>query len=106
MKYVPEGTLAYFLLKIHTQDVLVKYTSYLYPPTSSYNGFGHNTILIKTYQTQSLLINNEVRVHLIVQANKDTSYYEAYTHIARFSSIYICYNIDGKFNSSTHLKSK
>ena len=32
--------------------------------------------LIKTYETQSLLITNEVRTRFIVEVNKDTSFYE------------------------------
>ena len=34
--------------------------------------------LIKTYQTQSLLINNEVRTRFIADVNTNTSFYEAY----------------------------
>ena len=33
--------------------------------------------LIKTYQTQSLLITNEVRTRFIADVNKNTSFYEA-----------------------------
>ena len=43
---------------------------------TSYNDIYHDTIFIKKYQTQSLLINNEVRARFIAQANKDTTYYE------------------------------
>ena len=32
--------------------------------------------LIKTYQTQSLLINIAVRTRFIAEVNKDTSFYE------------------------------
>ena len=32
--------------------------------------------LIKTYQTQSLLINNEVRTRFIAEVKNDTSFYE------------------------------
>ena len=33
--------------------------------------------LIKTYQTQSLLINNKVSTRFIAEVNKDTSFDEA-----------------------------
>ena len=33
--------------------------------------------LIKTYKTQSLLINDEVRTRFIAEVNKDTRFYEA-----------------------------
>ena len=57
--------------------------------------------LIKTYQTQSLLINNEVRIRFIAEVNKDRAFMKNNSHIARFPSRYICYKIDGKFNIST-----
>ena len=61
-----------------------------------------NTIqLIKTYQTQSLLINNEVRTRFIAEVNKDMSFMKYNSQIARFPSSYVCYKIDGKFNIST-----
>ena len=33
--------------------------------------------LIKTYQTQPLLVNNEVRTRFIAEVNKDTNFDEA-----------------------------
>ena len=57
--------------------------------------------LIKTYQTQSLLINNEVGTGFIAEVNKIRAFMKHNSHIARFPSNYICYKIDGSFNMST-----
>ena len=75
MKHVLEGNIS-MPLAVNTQDVLVKYTSYLYPPITSKYDYDHDTTK-KTYQTQSLLINNEARTRFIADVNKNTRFYEA-----------------------------
>ena len=63
-------------LALNTQDVLVKYTSYLYLPIKV-NMIMTTIQLIKTYQTQTLLINNEFRTRFIADVNTNTSFYDA-----------------------------